>query len=235
MHMHYFIVAVSKNHAQLLEVNGDRILPRGVEGMPTSMDDAWKGLERESGNLNFHSTGGGGTMAASFHGMGGAKDMEEMEEDGYLHKLAKSLNSVLHAEGRPVVFAGVTEEYGMFKKFDQSGMLLEDYIRGSAEKMPMEELKEKADPIVKEHLMKKNATLVEEYGNLLGTGRTANDLGAIIEAAENGKVDLLLIEEGAEQQAAEATTHTVAHRGRVAVVEKGTLPEGAVIAAVLRF
>lgn len=235
MHMHYFIVAVSKNHAQLLEVDGDRILPRGVDGMPTSMDDAWAGMERQEQSVQFHASGPGATGApAMFHGQGGAKDVMEQEEDQYMHKLAKSMNTLLHTEGHPVVFAGVTEQYGMFKKFDQSGMLLEEYIRGSAEKMPMEELKEQADPIVKAHLLKEAEKHIEEYGNLLGTGRTSSDLAAIIESAKNGKVDMLLVSAGKESEAAEAAEHTRAHRGRVVTVEEGKIPEGAEIAAILR-
>jgi hypothetical protein len=168
------------------------------------------------------------------HGQGGAKDAAEQEENIYLHKIAKSVHDVVHTSRLPLVFAGVAEEYGMFKKFDQSGMLLEDYIKGSAERMPMEELKEKADPIVKTHMMKQAETLIEEYGNLLGTGRTSNDPAAILESATNGKVDLLMITEGKEGEFATHAEHTKMHRGRVVTVAAGSLPEDAVVAAILR-
>lgn len=231
---HYFILAVSKNKAQLYEVTGDRILPRGVDGMPISMSDAWNGLERQEKSLQFHSGGASGSNAV-FHGQGGAKDVEEQEEDRYMHALAKSVHPVLHGQHAPLVFAGVTEEYGMFKKFDKSGSLLDDYIRGNPDQIIMEDLKAKADPIVHEHLQKENEALIEQYGNLLGTGRTSHEAAAIIEAAKNGKVDVLLVSEGSETHAAQAMTHTMRHRGRVVMVEAGKLPEGAVVAAILRF
>lgn len=130
--MHYFILAASKNKAQLFEVTDDRVLPRGVDGMPTSMADAWSGMERESGD----------------HNQRNANDVTEQEENEYMHKLAKSLHTLLHGQHDPLVFAGVAEVYGMFKKYDQSGRLLDAYIKGNHDHATMEELKAKADPIV---------------------------------------------------------------------------------------
>lgn len=232
--MHYFILAYSKDRAQLFEVTGERILPYGVDGMPTSLSDAWKGMEREENAVSSHSASAGAGNGM-FHGQGAAKDVNEMEEDKYAHDVAKSLHTLLHGKHLPLVFAGVSEEYGMFKKFDQSGVLVDEYIQGNPDQIQMEDLKAKADPLAKAYIMKKNEALTEEYGALLGTGRTSTDKDAILASAENGKVDLLLIAEGHEEEAAELTTHTVAHRGRVAIVEAGKIPENAVIAAILRY
>lgn len=229
--MQYFILAVSKGHAQLFQVAGKSITPLAVEGMPENIGEAWAGMERHEKSLQSHSAGNGNAM---MHGQGGAKDTEEQEEDIYLHKIAKSVHDIAHGARLPLVFAGTVEEYGMFKKFDKSGALLEDYVKGSAEHMPMEELKEKADEIVKKHMLEQAESLIEEYGNLLGTGRTSNDPVAILEAAKNGKVDLLLISEGKEGEFAELAEHTSAHRGRVVTVGSGSLPEDAVVAAILR-
>jgi hypothetical protein len=252
--MHYFILALSKNRAQLFEVTGNIIVPRGVEGMPTSMAEAWKGTERDEQSAQSHPSGDGMT---AMHGQGGAKDAQEQEEDVYLHAVAKSLHTLLHNQHDPLVFFGVEEAYGMFKKFDQSGRLLEEYVRGNPDHLTSEELKEKAEPIVRTYQHKQSEPLIEEYGNLLGTGRTSNDIAVILDAAHKGKVDLLLLEENAMQwgtfdEATGAVTlhsskqddsqelhglavlHTIKHHGRIANTEKGKIPEGAVVAAILR-
>lgn len=216
--MKYLLLVVSKNHVQLFNVTSDDIQPMKVEGMPTSKEDAWKGMEREEGLLD-----------------GSAKDIEEQEEDRFIHMLAKSLEKTLHEAHLPLVFAGVEEEYGMFKKFDKSKMLMDEYIRGNPDQMRKEELKEKADPIAKAHIMKRNETLLEEFGNLTGTGRTSTDPEAIKEAAQPGKVDLLLIADGSEDEAHATRMYVVQHHGRVAIVEAGKLPDGAKMAAILRY
>jgi len=232
MNMQYYILAVSKNHTQLFSVNGDSITPQPIDGMPTSLADAWKGMERDERSAGTHSTGSG---MGSVHGQVGASDVNEQEEDRFIHAVAKSVHTLIHNQPHPLVFAGVAEEFGMFRKFDTSGRLLDEYVQGSPDQMDMLELKQKADPIVSSHTMKHNEQFTEEYGALLGTGRTSTDLAAIEEAAGNGKVDLLLIAEGHETEAATAITHTMEHRGRVAVVAEGKIPESASIAAILRY
>lgn len=218
MHMHYFILSVSKNHTQLFEVNGDAIHPRAVEGMPASKDDAWKGLEREDMRMG-----------------GSAKEAEEQEEDKFMHMIASSLQTLVHEAHLPLVFAGVEEEYGMFKKFDGSKMLVEEYVKGSTDHMDMKELKEKADPIAKAHFMTMNEKHLDEYGNLRGTGRTSTDPDAIMQSAQNGKVDLLFVEDGTEGSVQDVASHVGAHRGRVLFIEASKMPEGAKMAAILRY
>lgn len=234
MYLHYFILAASKNRAQLFEVTGDMIKPHPVEGMPGSMADAWVGMERQEASTQSHSTGSG---MGTFHGQGGASEVREQEEDKYMHDLAGSLQSLIHNQPDALVFAGVEEEYGMFKKFDQSGRLLSEYIKGSPDHLQMEELKEKGDAIVKKHVLDQGAQLIEQYGNLLGTGRTSNDVEVILKAAEQGKVELLLVSGGAEATdtvVQDAMAHTSAHRGRIGYTEAGSLPENAVVGAILR-
>ncbi len=252
--MHYFILCLSKNRAQLFEVTGATVEPRTIEGMPASMEDAWDGKERHEESSQSHSSGDGMT---AMHGHGGAKDVQEQEEDVYAHAVAKSLHQFLHNQHDPLVFFGVEEAYGMFKKFDKSGRLLEDYVHGNADHVTSDELKEKAEPIVRAYNHKLSEPLIEEYGALLGTGRTSNDIGVILEAAAKGKVDLLLLEEGfmswglfdeaagtvtvhpnqnahSQELNGLAVLHTIKHGGRIANTEKGKLPENAAIAAILR-
>ncbi len=227
--MHYFILAVSKNRAQLLEITGDKVLPRAVEGMPVSMADAWKGMERSEQSLQFHSSGSG---TAAFHGSGGVSDLVEKEEDQYVHSLAQSLHALLHEQHDPLVFAGVTELYGMFKKFDSSGKLLDDYIQGSPDQLNGEDLKTRADEIVKKHLLTQNERFLEQFGNLQGTGKTSTEESQIAERARAGKVEVLLLPDGTVNELLEADV--LAHRGRVVRIADGHMPNGVEIAAILR-
>jgi hypothetical protein len=232
--MHYYILTASKNKAQLLEVTGGRVRPLEIDGMPTSLADSWKGMEREEANNNFHSTGGGATMAASFHGVGGVSDIKEQEEDKYVRDLANSLHTMLHNQSDPVVFAGVTELYGMFKKFDKSGHLLDEYVQGSHDQVPMEDLKAKADPIVRAHMLKKNEAVLEQFGALHGTGRTSIDPADIEAQAAAGKVETLILPETDMEKHQALAQEVWKHRGSAVIVESTHMPEGAPLAAILR-
>jgi len=229
--MHYFILAVSKNKAQLFDVSDDRVSPHPVDGMPSSMADAWKGMERSEQSLQTHSSGDG---VSSHHGGGGVNDLVEQEEDKYIHALAKSLHTFLHGQHDPLVFAGVAEAHGMFKKFDQSGRLLEEFIQGSPDQIPMEDLKAKADPIVHAHMMKKNEAVLEQFGALHGTGRTSVDAAEIADKAAAGKVETLILPEGSTDEHEPLAREVWKHRGSAVIVESAKMPESSSLAAILR-
>ena len=216
--MHYFILAASKNKAQLFEVTGDRVVPFPVEGMPSGMADAWKGMEREDGG----------------HIQANANDATEMEEDKYMHDLANALHGFLHAQHDPLVFAGVAEAYGMFKKFDRSGRLLDGFVQGSPDQSTMEELKAKADPIARADMLKRNEAVLAQFGALHGTGRTSVDAAEIAERAAAGKVETLILPEGKTADHQSLAREVWKHRGSSVVVEPARMPEGAAIAAILR-
>jgi hypothetical protein len=216
--MHYFILAASKNKAQLFEVTGDRIAPFDVDGMPASMADAWNGMEREDGgHIQFN-----------------ANDATEQEEDKFMHDLAKSLHDLMHGQRDPLVFAGVAEAHGMFKKFDQSGRLLDEFIKGNQDETTMEDLKAKADPIVRADMLKKNEAVLEQFGALHGTGRTSIDPVEIAAQANAGKVETLILPEGKTGEHQAVAKEVWKHRGSVVIVESAHMPEGAPLAAILR-
>ncbi len=229
--MHYYLLTLSKNRACLLEVNGDTVHEKKIDGMPVDQADAWKGMEHQEKSLQFHSAGGGNAM---FHGQGGAKDESEVEMEGYVHKVAKSLHTMLHGRHVPLVFAGVSELHGVFKKFDTSGCLLDAYVKGNADEMDGKELRTHADPIVKEYLEGEHEKLLESYASIAGTGRTSDDIDQIRSSAEAGKVDTLFIAEGKEDDCKDVISHTLGHRGRVVPLEAGHMPQKKDVVAILR-
>ncbi|HVW67282.1 MAG TPA: hypothetical protein VHA78_06190 [Candidatus Peribacteraceae bacterium] len=252
--LHYYVLAVSKNSAHFLEVNGSEITAKDIPGMPHSLAEAWEGTEHTDESLSFHSTGNG---TVAFSGHSNAKDDAEIEAKVYLQKIAKSLHTLLHEQKLPLVFAGVEELFGIYRSVDASGRLLDSFVHGNPEQMEAEELLKKAEPIVQEAAGKKRKELLESYGNLAGTGRTSTDLAEILDAGLAGKVELLLTADGAEQwgrfdtesgrkelheSASDggeeliglAAQYTLQHRGQVMSVPPGEMPENKQVAAILR-
>lgn len=239
--MHYYILTVSKNRAHFLEVKNNEVKACDIPGMPKTQAEAWEGMELQTEEFQSN-----------------AKDDSEKETTLYLQKIAKSLHTLLHEHHLPLVFAGVEELYGMYKHLDTSGRLLERYIAGSPEHMDGKELVEKANPIVQEAVDKRNLELLEAYGNVAGTGKTATDLSDILDAAAAGKVEMLFVASGSEQwgtfntengkkelhEGPDTTSeeliglcanYTLQHKGQVVSLSPDQMPEGKQIAAILRF
>lgn len=251
---HYFILAVSKKRAAFFEVKGRSVLERAIDGMPLSVEDAFKGMEHTDHQLNFHSTGNG---TAAFHGDGGEKDQQEIEMTVYLKGIAKSLHTLLHESKLPLVFAGVTEEYGIYKKYDESGMLLDGFIKGNPDMTMKEELLAKASPIVAEHAAAGRSALAERFGTAQANGKGVGQIDDVLKAAAEGKVDVLLLMRGAAewgivQENGESVVHTgkeegdedllsvassfaLKNGGSVVFMEEGEMPGKSPMAAILRY
>lgn len=252
--MHYFVLAVSKKKATLFEVKGRSIMARAVDGMPASVEDAFKGMEHTDRQVNFHSTGNG---TAAFHGDGGEKDQQEIEMTVYLKAIANSLHTLVHEAKTPLVFAGVTEEYGIYKKFDQTDCLMEGFIKGNPDMTMKEELMEKSRPIIEAFMEEKKKELVERYGTAAADKKGTSDISDILKAGMQGQVGILLLAKGASewgmvQSDGESIVHTAKENGdedllsvaaswtlktggKVVFLEQDEMPGKSPMAAILRF
>lgn len=250
----YFILAVSKKKASLYEVNGRSVEERAVDGMPASLEDAWKGMEHTEKNLQFHSTGNG---TVAFHGHGGAKDQQDVEAEVYFKSVAKSIHTLIHETKIPLVFAGVEEAYGLFKKFDETGMLLEEYVRGNPDTTEKEDLREQSLPIVAKESTKHREQLAERFGTAAANGKGTDDVGDVLKAAAEGRVDTLLLnrdatewgtvgengesvvhvqkEAGDEDLSSVAASWTLRNSGNVVLFPQEEMPSKSPMAAILRF
>ncbi len=213
--MHYFVLAVSKKKATFFEVKGRSIMAREVEGMPSSVEDAFKGMEHTDRQVNFHSTGNG---TAAFHGDGGEKDQQEIEMTVYLKAIANSLHTLVHEAKVPLVFAGVTEEYGIYKKFDQSGMLLDEFIKGNPDMTMKEDLLERSRPIAEKHMAGGRKQLAETFGTAMANQKGTDTMDDVLKAAVEGRVDTLLLKRGASewgivQENGDSIVHTAKENG----------------------
>lgn len=253
--LHYYILAVSKNHAHFVEAKDGELEAIKIPGMPHSFAEANAGDDKKEESQQMHSTGGGN---AAFHGSSNAKDNNEEESTDYLRKIAKSLHAFLDQHRLPVVFAGVDELHGIYKNLDASNRMLPEFVRGNPDHMDAEELLKHADPIVQAAADSKRAVLLEAYGSIAGTGQTSNDLADILDAAQAGKIATLLVAKGKEQwgifdaATGKKTLHegpeagneeliglaanlTLTHRGDVSILPPDMMPEGKEIAAILRY
>lgn len=249
-----YVLAVSKKHARLLHLHAEGVHEVEVPGMPHSFEDAMGNLEHQDKEVQSHSGGSG----AMFHGQGGPKDLAKEGLDAYMHKIAKAVDHVLSGQKAPLFFVGIEEEFGMFKKYSSYPQMQQQVIPGRPDAMQTEELMEKAAEAMQPLWEKEKDVALEVYGPLAGTGRTSTDLQAILDLSYHGKVDGLLVAEGAMQwgsirpdsgivelhakQEADdgdviglAAIHTLRHKGWVRAIPQEKMPEKAVLAAVLRY
>lgn len=241
---HYAVLAVSQNSARFIDVHGDTAEVVAVREMPVMMD----------GTSGAHTSGMG---QEQFHGKTAPGDNRESELTVYLLRIQHALEHALHKQYLPIVFAGVQELFGLYRKIDKSGFLSAEYIKGSPDRLSPGELAALARPIAGQAEVLRVGSLLAQADRAKGHGLLSSDLNVILQAAHSGKVEVLLVAQGSrlwgsfspatgevvlsdsaedvqEELLGTAALHALRHRGHVAVVAKDAMPEGHDVVAVLR-
>ena len=256
----FFVLALSQNEVRLFE--GSRFglsVIDDLEGVPKSLADALKSDEQVK-NVQFR-TGSGvagarGERAAMFHGQSADDAKDKILR--YFRQIDQGLQDFLREEPAPLVLAGVEYLLPIYKEANTYPHLLGERITGNPEGLSSDNLHRQAWALVEPHFRQEQEKAAARYRQLAGTGRTATDLGEIVSAAYQGRVECLFVAVGRQQWGDYdpgankldlhpearpgsfdildlAATQTLLQGGAVYAVESGKVPDGAFLAAIFRY
>lgn len=257
----FCVLALSQHSVKLYQCSRHSVSEVNLRRAPKSITELLELNPREK-QLQFHSQteghAGGGGRAGMFHGH--AEDTDEDKENllVYFHNVDKGVNAVLRNAGGPLVLAGVDYLTRIYEKANTYPRLCEGRITGSVSELRPEELKDKAWELVKSGFETGEKAALKRLGQLLGTPRASNHLRTILQAATEGRVDVLLVSRDAQRwgffdeksgvmdlhRKAEpcdielldlCAIRTLDHGGQVHVLEQGSMPGAAQAAAVFRY
>lgn len=238
------VLALSQNGARLVEVFAE-LPPQEIRvaGMP---EDAASAAGKAS--LGDRSPSG------RIQGAEGQK----VRLRQYARKVDAALRDVLAGRETPLLLAATSPIDAIFRSVNSYPHLATHQIETNADRMTALELAEAARPLLDELYAAEIAAQRELLAAREKQGRATTDVAQAARAATFGAVDTLLIdmhvdvpgtigeEDGRVQFAAAASAstysitseiavRTLAHGGRVLAVRKNDLPDGASLAAILRY
>lgn len=252
----FYLLEVSLNEVRLFE--GSRESLRELElaemGVPTSLEEATRFDVHQSYTYGQDAGPGGGAEQTAPHGAG-----EGGRKDDILYffkRLENGVSKRLAGRQEPLVFAGVTYLFPLYREANHYPYLQDEAISGSPESWSDEELHQRAWALIAPKLEAQRERLLERFGSARAQGQGSAQLAAVLPAAASGRVDTLLLRTDAHQwghfdpatQALEfddedspdnddllelAALYTLQHGGSVEVLEH--LPEGEDIAALYRY
>ncbi len=256
----FYILALSLNHLRLLEARRGELRRVPLEGVPRSFEEALGYEQYDSGVYSHTSSPSGlGRQPAMFHGHGD-NDQEKLDKDiqHYFQLVAKGLAGVLEDPNAPLVLAAVEEHFPRYRGANKHSQMLASGIVGSPERTSDRQLYEKAWEIVEPFFLAQRDSALERYSELKGSGRAANVMTELMKAADQGRVDVLLLDDrtelwgtydptmaaleihaepevGDEDLLDKAAFYTLSRGGTVFTVDSGAVPDGGPAAAILRY
>lgn len=241
------ILALSRHAIRLVDASAAKDLPLPA-GTPRSMIEAVGGERREP-TLQQHSVGTG----AVFHGHGEGSDDVLKEIATYCKQVVSSLARQIARSRATVVLAGDGKIVAAFRDAASGWPLLDEHIHGSHDRTPATLLAAFAAPLLAASQHATNTELKKLFGARSAERRASDDLLDIAAAARAGRIDTLLLEQGAalteprlrtaqEPLAAQPegpfnseAVLTLRSGGEVRLVAAADMPTGAHQAAIFRF
>lgn len=206
-----YVLALSAGHSALFVLGEGGLSPVELVDVPTSLEEAMVGVEQEK-QLQFHSqtsrhaaagTGSGaGGRPAIFHGhgVGGDEAEHKMRLAEYARMLDAGVVEVLEQVGQKratLVLAAAEPLLSIYRRESKYGGLSEEVIAGSPDPLDVDALA--ADAVAIRERLRLRAGLAEAstYRAAAGGERTTDELKGVVLAAHEGRVQTLLVREGA--------------------------------------
>jgi release factor family 3 len=253
---HFYVLALSQNRTRLFRGTQASLAELAVQDMPGSMSD-WSQEEPLERQLQSHSAGNGhGYRTAVIHGQGGQNRKEELV--AYFHEIDLAVRKQLPYHPGPLILAGVDYLYPLYHRASSITALLDTWISGNPDAMPLHELHKRALAIASAHFSQAQKEACDRYLALWHTQRASNKLSDILPAALHGRIESLLVAVGVQTWGRlDATTseavisespgagdedllnlaaiHTCISGGTVHAVQPEEVPGGGDVAAVFRY
>lgn len=125
------------------------------------------------------------------------------EEREYFNRVERALESIAANDPLPLALAGVERTIAYFDEVtpnkDKFNIIAR--LTGNFENLPLHELEEKIWPLVREHMFAGRKKACERLEEAVGTGRFAGGVSEVWRAANEGRIDTLLVEDDFRQAA----------------------------------
>jgi Bacterial archaeo-eukaryotic release factor family 7 len=257
----FYVLALSQSGVRLLKGSRNTIREIEMRNAPSNLAETLADgtLDKQ---LQYHV--GTPERGAMFHGHGPDTGQRKDLILRYFRHIDVCLETVLRNQSAPLLLAGVAYYFPIYRAANSYPYLLSEGIPGNPEDQSLKELHEKAWKLVENYFSEERRKDASRYRELVGTGRTSNDLSEIAEAAGHGRVGVLFTlpferareplgrtspaqkeidrRQGIRRMPIEeedlmesSTAQTLLNGGRIHEIGSDELPGNSPIAAILRY
>ena len=252
----FYLLELTQHGVQLHVGTRFGLQPIALPGAPSSIEEALGTTDTEH-HVGVRSMHGGAAGSAMYFGTGAEDDAKENIKH-YFRRIDTCVCALLHGEHTPLVSAGVAYLLPLYSEVNHYPHLNKIGITGSPERSDIRDLHARAWDVVAPHYAGANDAARERFAQLAGTALTTTDLGDVLRAVYQGRVEHLFITGDAarwgtydaftehmqeydprrdqdEDLLNTALLQALATRAKVQVLPQAQLPGGGQVAAVLRY
>lgn len=191
----FYVLTLAQHRPVLYRGDMYGLVPSGIE-LPETLVAGLNIDETNQKSEQSLSAGGSSLNTAGFNGRGGARNPGEEDRMRFFRMID---NIIMHNADRslPMALAGIDAEVAEYRAHSKYPKLLEGSLSGNFNDTKLTDLFEQANTVVRaEVIAPKQSDAVEHFDRLRGAHpeRTAADTNQIASAAEQGRVETLLLQ-----------------------------------------
>jgi hypothetical protein len=187
----YYVLSIAKHDPQLFVGDMYHLQDSGLE-LPESPEKALNIDELQQKQQHYHKDAGG--FGTGQNAGRGTADTGAQTALNYFSLIDKMIHD--HCDkALPLVLAGTEDSVSGFRQMSKYPHILETHVEGNYTKKKPEELFGEAWKVVSKELLQQRQQLVLDYQRIAGENpaRASTDPVEIVEAAEQGRIERLLI------------------------------------------
>ena len=127
--------------------------------------------------------------------------LQDAEARNFFQRVDDALAIVQDTDPLPLALVGVERTMAYFEKVTRYKDAIVARLHGNFEKVPQHEMEAKIWPLVEAAMTQSNDRVLQRLEDAVGAGRAAFGIYEVWNAAQNGRVDLILAEENFQQRA----------------------------------
>lgn len=255
----YYVLALSQKQVRLLRAEQAAFEPVELVGVPHSLAEAFADTDFEKiHNVRTIPRAVGSGQQAIAYGQGSASDVLKEELTTFFRQLDAGVARALPDERAPLVLACVDYLFPLYRQVNTYATLWDGFIAGNPDRVASEKLVARARELLQPYFEQAPRDAQARYHAWSATERATDESKSIVPAAEQGRVELLLLAQDApvwgeydavrQMVSAHPTreTHsqdlsnlaalfTLRNGGAVIPLPHRAMPQGARLAAVMRY
>jgi hypothetical protein len=192
----YHVLALTMDNIHLYEGNRYSLVEIELPNdFPKTME-AVLGEELTEKHITVASYGGvGGTSTNMHHGHGGKKAEVDSDAERFFRIVAHAVDDQYSKpSGLPLILATLPEHHFLYNQIDKNPFLLSKGIEINPEAVSIEQLTALSWEVMRPIYIKKLETLAEKFNQAKAGGLGSDSMDEVLEAAEAGRVDTILLE-----------------------------------------
>ena len=249
----FYILELSKDRIAALECRGLHAAPIQLPGVPETLVEALD-LDAPDHNLEGYSSIGSstGNMHSIRFGMGSARESRHAHLADYYRMVDRRLQELLNEPETPLILAGVEEDLALYRSVSGYRSLVKHGIPGSpgVARDPTE-MWQRAGAILRQEAIERDAAALVAELEKTAPNRFSTDPNTILEAAFDGRISHLFIDEhgermgefargvhkslGEEDLLNPAMVQTILHHGKACELPSDRMPKGSIAVGIMRF